>query len=94
MAIPQNFARYLSSECGMPAHIPRRIGVDDRTMRVGAFPVGIETREFSRRARRAVRSSFVRKVRDSMPGAMMHRRGPAGLHQGHHAAGSRLTNAS
>jgi trehalose 6-phosphate synthase len=67
----QNFARYLASECGMPAHIPRRIGVDDRTMRVGAFPVGIETREFSRRARRAVRSSFVRKVRDSVPGVLM-----------------------
>jgi trehalose 6-phosphate synthase len=67
----QNFARYLSSECGMPAHIPRRIGVDDRTMRVGAFPVGIETREFSRRARRAVRSSFVQKVRNSMAGVMM-----------------------
>jgi trehalose 6-phosphate synthase len=67
----QNFARYLASECGMPAHIPRRIGVDDRTMRVGSFPVGIETREFSRRARRAVRSEFVRSVRASVPGALM-----------------------
>jgi len=67
----QNFARYLASECGMPAHIPRRIGVDDRTMRVGVFPVGIETREFTRRARRAVRSEFVRNVRASTPGALM-----------------------
>jgi trehalose 6-phosphate synthase len=67
----QNFARYLATECGMPAHIPRRIGVADRTMRVGAFPVGIEAREFTRRARRAARSSFVRKVRESMPGVMM-----------------------
>ena len=67
----QNFARYLSTECGMPAHIPRGIGVDERTMRVGAFPVGIETKEFNRRARRAARSSFVRKVRDSVPGALL-----------------------
>ena len=67
----QNFARYLASECGMPAHIPRRIGVADRTMRVGVFPVGIETREFNRRAARAVRTRFIRQVRDSMPGEMM-----------------------
>jgi trehalose 6-phosphate synthase len=67
----QNFARYLATECGMPAHIPRRIGLDDRTMRVGAFPVGIETREFQRRARRAVRSEFVRQVRDSVNGALI-----------------------
>jgi trehalose 6-phosphate synthase len=55
----------------MPAHIPRGIGVDERTMRVGAFPVGIETKEFTRRARRAARSSFVRKVRDSVPGMLV-----------------------
>ncbi|HEY1638929.1 MAG TPA: trehalose-6-phosphate synthase [Rhizomicrobium sp.] len=67
----QNFARYLASECGMPAHIPRRIGVEDRTMRVGVFPVGIEAREFTRRARRAVRSDFVQDVRASTPGALM-----------------------
>jgi trehalose 6-phosphate synthase len=67
----QNFARYLANECGMPAHIPRRIGVDDRTMRVGSFPVGIETREFTRRARRAVRSNFIQSVRNSTPGVLM-----------------------
>ncbi|MBV9572129.1 MAG: trehalose-6-phosphate synthase [Alphaproteobacteria bacterium] len=67
----QNFARYLATECGMPAHIPRRIGVHDRTMRIGTFPVGIETREFTRRAERAARSSFVREVRDSVAGALM-----------------------
>jgi trehalose 6-phosphate synthase len=55
----------------MPAHIPRRIGVEDRTMRVGVFPVGIEAREFTRRARRAVRSDFVQDVRASTPGALM-----------------------
>jgi trehalose 6-phosphate synthase len=40
-------------------------------MRVGVFPVGIETREFTRRAARASRSSFIRDVRASMPGEMM-----------------------
>ena len=67
----QNFARYLATECGMPAHIPRRIGLDDRTMRVGVFPVGIETREFNRRARRAARSELVQKVRERSNGAFM-----------------------
>ena len=66
----QNFARYLASECGMPSHIPR-ISVDGRTMRVGAFPVGIETKEFNRRARGAARSSFVRKVCESVPGSLI-----------------------
>jgi len=67
----QNFARYLANECGMPAHIPRRIGVADRTMRVGVFPVGIGAREFNRRAARAARTRFIQQGRESMPGEMM-----------------------
>jgi trehalose 6-phosphate synthase len=66
----QNFARYLAAEQGMPAHLPR-FDIAGRTMRVGAFPVGIETKEFGRRARRAVRSSFVRKVLESVPGVVI-----------------------
>ena len=42
-----------------------------RTVRIGAFPVGIETSEFSRLARRAVRSPFVRNVLDSLSGRAM-----------------------
>jgi trehalose 6-phosphate synthase len=66
-----NFARYLANELGTPAHISRRLGTGDRVMRVGTFPVGIETRNFTRMARRAVKTDMVRKVMDSIPGALM-----------------------
>jgi trehalose 6-phosphate synthase len=66
-----NFARYLANELGTPMHLSYRLGSSGRTMRIGTFPVGIETHEFERRARRAVRSSFVRRVRDSVPGQLI-----------------------
>jgi trehalose 6-phosphate synthase len=66
-----NFARYLANELGTPSHISRRLGTGDRMMRIGTFPVGIETRGFARLARRAVKSELVRKVMKSIPGALM-----------------------
>ncbi len=66
-----NFARYLANELGMPSHISRRFDGAERTMRIGTFPVGIETRAFARLARRAVRTALVRKVMKSIPGALM-----------------------
>ncbi|HCU25630.1 MAG TPA: bifunctional alpha,alpha-trehalose-phosphate synthase (UDP-forming)/trehalose-phosphatase [Deltaproteobacteria bacterium] len=66
-----NFARYLANELGMPSHISRRYDSAERTMRIGTFPVGIETRAFARLARRAVRTGLVRKVMKSIPGALM-----------------------
>jgi trehalose 6-phosphate synthase len=66
-----NFARYLANELGTPSHISRRLGTGDRMMRIGTFPVGIETRGFARLARRAVKSDLVRKVMKSIPGALM-----------------------
>ncbi len=66
-----NFARYLAGELGTPSHISHRLGTGDRVMRVGTFPVGIETREFNRLARRAERSELVQEVRKSVPGALM-----------------------
>ncbi len=66
-----NFARYLAGELGTPSHISRRLGTGDRVMRIGTFPVGIETRAFTRLARRAVRSELVRDVAKSVPGALM-----------------------
>ena len=47
------------------------LGSGDRAMRLGAFPVGIETRQFNRLASRAVRTNFVRKVVDSIPGKLI-----------------------
>ena len=36
-------------------------------MRIGTFPVGIETRDFTRLARRAVKTDFVQQVVNSIP---------------------------
>jgi trehalose 6-phosphate synthase len=66
-----NFARYLAGELGTPSHISRRLGTGERVMRIGAYPVGIETREFARLARRAVRTELVRDVTKSVPGLLM-----------------------
>ena len=40
----------------------------DRQTRIGSFPVGLESTSFQRRARRAVQSSFVREVVESLGG--------------------------
>ena len=40
-------------------------------MRIGVFPVGIETEAFTRLARRAIESEFVREVLDSLSGRAM-----------------------
>ncbi len=66
-----NFARYLANELHMLPHFPRGQGLDDRSTRVGTFPVGIETEQFNRLARRSAGSAFVRKLKDSVPGLLM-----------------------
>ena len=66
-----NFARYLANECRLPARDPRTFAAADRIVRIDTFPVGIETAEFSRLARRALRSSFVEGVVDSLAGRAM-----------------------
>jgi len=66
-----NFARYLAKELGAPSHMSLRLGSGDRAMRIGTFPVGIETHQFTRLARRAVKSAFVREVIDSVPGTLI-----------------------
>jgi trehalose 6-phosphate synthase len=66
-----NFARYLAKELGTPSHMSLRLGSGERAMRIGSFPVGIETRDFTRLAGRAVRTKFVQQVLGSIPGALM-----------------------
>jgi trehalose 6-phosphate synthase len=65
-----NFARYLESECQY-----RRDGnsysTGDRVVQIGAFPVGIETDQFARLARRAIKSPFVAGVLASLSGRAM-----------------------
>ena len=66
-----NFARYLALERGMTAHIQRNFSGGRRVMRIGTFPVGIAAEMFQRCARRAAQSSFVRRVRESVPGGII-----------------------
>jgi trehalose 6-phosphate synthase len=66
-----NFARYLGGECGMPSRDRRTFIAGTRDVRVGAFPVGVETAEFERLARRTARTSVVREVLDSLAGRSM-----------------------
>jgi trehalose 6-phosphate synthase len=66
-----NFARYLAKELGTPSHMSLRLGTGARAMRLGSFPVGVETRDFTRLAGRAVKTKFVQQVLRSIPGALM-----------------------
>ncbi len=66
-----NFARYLEDECHLQKRARYRYQTADRSVRIGVFPIGIETAEFSRLARRSVRSPLVQKVVESLSGRMM-----------------------
>jgi len=66
-----NLGRYLANECRLPSRDQRTFSAADRTVRIEVFPVGIETAEFSRLARRAVRSAFVEGVLESLAGRAM-----------------------
>lgn len=65
-----NFKRYLTSECGIqvPDSGPRDAAGGNGAMRIAAFPVGVDTRDFSQTARRSVNSPLVRRVLESVPG--------------------------
>jgi trehalose 6-phosphate synthase len=54
-----NFGRYLTRECQMPRRDRFTFQAGERVMRIGVFPIGIETVEFNRLARRSVHSAFV-----------------------------------
>ncbi len=66
-----NFARYLENECRLEKRAAYSFRAGERTVRIGVFPIGIETNEFSRLARRSVRSALVRNVVDSLAGRAM-----------------------
>jgi trehalose 6-phosphate synthase len=66
-----NFARYLAKECRMPRRDRYTFQVGNRTMRIGVFPIGIETAEFNRLARRSVCSPFVIEMVTSLAGRDM-----------------------
>ncbi len=66
-----NFSRYLDNETNLTPVSEDSFAVGDRVVRVGVFPVGIETEAFARLARRAIESEFVREVLDSLSGRAM-----------------------
>ena len=74
----KNFVRYVTSETfGANLRVAQSadqqilLSENGHQIRVGAFPVGIDTVEFERRARRAIQSSFVRQVVQSLDGRAM-----------------------
>jgi trehalose 6-phosphate synthase len=66
-----NFSRYLESESQLARADGDSFAFGDRVVRVGVFPVGVETEAFARLARRAIESEFVREVLDSLSGRAM-----------------------
>ena len=66
-----NFSRYLANECGLKRVDEESFAFDDRVVRIGVFPVGVETEAFARLARRAISSAFVTEVLESLSGRAM-----------------------
>jgi trehalose 6-phosphate synthase len=66
-----NFSRYLTNERGLRRLDADSFAFDEGDVRVGVFPVGVETESFQRLARRACESSFVRDVVGSLSGRAM-----------------------
>jgi trehalose 6-phosphate synthase len=60
-----NFSRYLTRECGLHSRDFNFV-IADRTVRIGAFPVGIETAAFAQLARGSVQLPFVKRVIKSL----------------------------
>jgi trehalose 6-phosphate synthase len=63
-----NFARYLEGECRLQKRGTFTYQTAERTVRIGVFPIGIESIEFNRLARRSVRSPLVRSMVESLVG--------------------------
>jgi trehalose 6-phosphate synthase len=66
-----NFARYLSGECRLPRTDGFGFRYKDRNVRIGTFPIGIDTKEFHRLAQRSVSSRTVQDVIESLSGRSM-----------------------
>ncbi len=66
-----NCARYLRDECGLSQRDRFIFQSHDRVVRIGVFPIGIETSEFKTRAERSVGSRLVQDVVKSLSGRVM-----------------------
>jgi trehalose 6-phosphate synthase len=66
-----NYSRYLASELDLKWVGEDRFNFEGREVRVGVFPVGIETENFTKVARRAAKSGFVEQVLASLASRAM-----------------------
>jgi trehalose 6-phosphate synthase len=66
-----NFARYLEIECGLQKLGRLQFRAAEGEVRIGVFPIGIETAEFNRLARRSLHSPLVKNVVESLSGRVM-----------------------
>jgi len=66
-----NFARYLAIECRLPQVERFSFRYKERVMRIGCFPIGIDTAEFHRLAQRSVTTRTVQDVVHSLSGRHM-----------------------
>jgi trehalose 6-phosphate synthase len=66
-----NFSRYLINECRLKRVDSDGFAFGERVVRVGVFPVGVETEALQRLARRAIESAFVHEVLESLSGRAM-----------------------
>jgi trehalose 6-phosphate synthase len=67
----ENFARYLIKEIRMPSRDWKTFYFAGRAMRIGVFPVGVDTAELQALAGPAMRTPFVRSVVESLGGRAM-----------------------
>jgi trehalose 6-phosphate synthase len=66
-----NFARYLAIECRLPQVERFSFRYHDRIVRIGCFPIGIDTAEFHRLAQQSITSRTVQEVVRSLSGRTM-----------------------
>lgn len=66
-----NFARYLIHECKLPSRDLRVFSANDRTTRIGTFPVGVQTEELREWAEKATQTSLGRRMQGSLEGRLM-----------------------
>lgn len=66
-----NFVRYLTQECQLATDDGKTFTVDGRKVRIGTYPVGVNTEELGKLAERAVGSSYVRNVIESLANRTM-----------------------
>jgi trehalose 6-phosphate synthase len=65
-----NFAHYLKTEGARPGRADSYL-IEDRSVRLGVFPVGIETAVYGRLARNAGRSALAARLKESLEGCRL-----------------------